>query len=276
MATARQGRNSPESLNSILGYLPVVYLVEGKRIPDLVQSVQRPATSPSRPFRALGAEHRPPTSASYRCSGPIAYARRRAAQCAKVIRRTPHSLSDDEKLYPASVDVPEGDARPDRQLAELLMERSPPKRLAAIRQEVDGEVNDAAGRAVRAPSRPDTAVRLLAGCRSTSRRSPRLRRRVGLTRWSRSPALKDEMCATADRRLCGRTGRLQRPGSRRRLRQGRSHQVTHAAADVRQRSGLQCPLAGQHHRPRRGCTRAQASRRFSSSTTSAMMQIRDS
>ena len=98
-------------------------------------------------------------------SEAIAYARARTGPAlvhARVTRPYSHSLSDDEKLYKTSVERAEESTRdPIVKLAELLKaERlATEEDLAAIRHDVDREVNDAAERAVLAPKpTPDTVT----------------------------------------------------------------------------------------------------------------------
>ena len=135
--------------------------------------------------------------ASYRAmSDAVAYARARKGPAlvhAKVIRPYSHSLSDDEKLYKTSDERAEESTRdPIVKLAELLKaERlATDDDLAAIRHEVDREVNDAAERArarAEADARHRRALRLLARRRSHVRRLRHARRRpkASPTPWSR-------------------------------------------------------------------------------------------
>ncbi len=154
-----------ESLNSAcLGKLPVVYVVEDNgyaiSVPVEVQTAGGDISRLVSSFPGLLVQSIDGTDflASYRAmSDAIAYARARKGPAlvhAKVIRPYSHSLSDDEKLYKTSVERAEESTRdPIVKMAELLKAEqfATDEDLAAIRHEVDREVNDAADRAVRAP-----------------------------------------------------------------------------------------------------------------------------
>jgi 2-oxoisovalerate dehydrogenase E1 component len=154
-----------ESLNSAcLGKLPVVYVVEDNgyaiSVPVEVQTAGGDISRLVSSFPGLLVQSIDGTDflASYRAmSDAIAYARARKGPAlvhAKVIRPYSHSLSDDEKLYKTSVERAEESTRdPLVKMAELLKaeQLATDDDLAAIRHEVDREVNDAADRAVRAP-----------------------------------------------------------------------------------------------------------------------------
>jgi 2-oxoisovalerate dehydrogenase E1 component len=154
-----------ESLNSAcLGRLPVVYVVEDNgyaiSVPVEVQTAGGDISRLVSSFPGLFVQSIDGTDflASYRAmSDAIAYARSRKGPAlvhAKVIRPYSHSLSDDEKLYKTSVERAEESTRdPIVKFAELLKaeQLATDEDLAAIRHEVDREVNDAADRAVHAP-----------------------------------------------------------------------------------------------------------------------------
>jgi 2-oxoisovalerate dehydrogenase E1 component len=154
-----------ESLNSAcLGHLPIVYLVEDNgyaiSVPVEVQTAGGDISRLVSSFPGLSVQSIDGTDflASYRAmSDAIAYARARKGPAlvhAQVIRPYSHSLSDDEKLYKTSVERAEESTRdPIVKLAELLKaeQLATEENLAAIRLEVDREVNDAAERAVHAP-----------------------------------------------------------------------------------------------------------------------------
>jgi 2-oxoisovalerate dehydrogenase E1 component len=154
-----------ESLNSAcLGRLPVVYVVEDNgyaiSVPVEVQTAGGDISRLVSSFPGLLVQSIDGTDflASYRAmADAIAYTRARKGPAlvhAKVIRPYSHSLSDDEKLYKTSVERAEESTRdPIAKLAELLKAEqfATDEDLAAIRHEVDREVNDAADRAVHAP-----------------------------------------------------------------------------------------------------------------------------
>ena len=154
-----------ESLNSAcLGHLPVVFVVEDNgyaiSVPVEVQTAGGDISRLVSSFPGLFVQSIDGTDflASYRAmSSAIAYARARTGPAlvhAKVIRPYSHSLSDDEKLYKTSVERAEESTRdPIVKLAELLKAEqfASEDELAAIRHDVDREVNDAADRAVQAP-----------------------------------------------------------------------------------------------------------------------------
>jgi 2-oxoisovalerate dehydrogenase E1 component len=161
-----------ESLNSAcLGRLPVVYVVEDNgyaiSVPVEVQTAggdisRLVATFPGLFVQSVDGTDFP---ASYRAmSAAVAYARGRKGPAlvhAKVTRPYSHSLSDDEKLYKTAAERAAEAARdPIRRLRDLLLEErlANEDELAAIAQDVDREVNDAADRAIAAPKpTPDTA-----------------------------------------------------------------------------------------------------------------------
>jgi 2-oxoisovalerate dehydrogenase E1 component len=160
-----------ESLNSAcLGRLPVVYVVEDNgyaiSVPVEVQTAGGDISKLVSSFPGLFVQSIDGTDflASYEAmSKAIAYARARKGPAlvhARVIRPYSHSLSDDEKLYKTSVERAEESTRdPLVKLAELLKGEglASEDELAAIRHDVDREVNDAADRAVHAPKpTPDT------------------------------------------------------------------------------------------------------------------------
>jgi 2-oxoisovalerate dehydrogenase E1 component len=163
-----------ESLNSAcLGRVPVVYLVEDNgyaiSVPVEVQTAGGDISKLVSSFPGLFVQSIDGTDflASYRAmSDAIAYARARKGPAlvhAKVIRPYSHSLSDDEKFYKTSVERAEESTRdPIVKLAEFLKAEqfATDDELATIRQDVDGEVNDAADRAVRVakPSRDTVAL----------------------------------------------------------------------------------------------------------------------
>jgi 2-oxoisovalerate dehydrogenase E1 component len=154
-----------ESLNSAcLGHLPIVFVVEDNgyaiSVPVEVQTAGGDISRLVSSFPDLLVQSIDGTDflASYEAMGnAIAYARARKGPAlvhAKVIRPYSHSLSDDEKLYKTPVERAEESTRdPLVKLAELLKaERlATDEDLAAIRHDVDREVNDAADRAVQAP-----------------------------------------------------------------------------------------------------------------------------
>ena len=160
-----------ESLNSAcLGGLPVVYVVEDNgyaiSVPVEVQTAGGDISKLVSSFPGLLVQSIDGTDflASYRAmSDAIAYTRARKGPAlvhARVIRPYSHSLSDDEKLYKTPVERAEESTRdPIVKLAELLKAEGlvTEEELAAIRHDVDREVNDAAERAVQAPKpTPDT------------------------------------------------------------------------------------------------------------------------
>jgi 2-oxoisovalerate dehydrogenase E1 component len=154
-----------ESLNSAcLGHLPIIFVVEDNgyaiSVPVEVQTAGGDISRLVSSFPDLLVQSIDGTDflASYRAMGDaIAYARARKGPAlvhAKVIRPYSHSLSDDEKLYKTPVERAEESTRdPLVKLAELLKaERlATDEDLAAIRHDVDREVNDAADRAIQAP-----------------------------------------------------------------------------------------------------------------------------
>lgn len=97
----------------------------------------------------------------------------------KVVRPYSHSLSDDEKLYRVPEEL-EADAATDpiKKFAELLMTDgiASSEDLAALRKEVDAEVNKASDIAVDTPQpAPETALRNVFSPDVSSDRSPHLR-----------------------------------------------------------------------------------------------------
>ncbi len=275
-----------ESLNSAcLGHLPVVYLVEDNgyaiSVPVEVQTAGGDISRLVSSFPGLSVQSIDGTDflASYRAlSDAIAYARARRGPAlvhAKVIRPYSHSLSDDEKLYKTPVErAAESTRDPIVKLAELLKaeQLATEDELAAIRQDVDREVNDAAERAVHAPKPTPDTVSLYVFSPDVDPTSdafatlaaPEGRSDTMVAAINRT--LKDEMAR--DPRIvvfgedvadCSRSEALVNG-----LGQGRRVQG-HArpAADVRQRPRLQFPARrGQHHRPchRHGHARPQARR----------------
>jgi 2-oxoisovalerate dehydrogenase E1 component len=162
-----------ESLNSAcLGRLPVVYVVEDNgyaiSVPVEVQTAGGDISRLVSSFPGLFVQSVDGTDflASYRAmSHAVAYARERKGPAlvhAKVTRPYSHSLSDDEKLYKTAAERAAEAARdPVRRFRDLLLaERlASEDELAAIAQDVDREVNDAADRAIAAPKpTPDTAT----------------------------------------------------------------------------------------------------------------------
>jgi 2-oxoisovalerate dehydrogenase E1 component len=162
-----------ESLNSAcIGRLPMVYLVEDNgyaiSVPVTVQTAGGDISKLVASFPGLFVQSIDGTDfiASHRAmADAVAYARSGKGPAfvhARVIRPYSHSLSDDEKLYKTKEErAAEARRDPIIRLGELLTssELASEDELAAIKRDVDREVNDAAEAAIASekPS-PDTAA----------------------------------------------------------------------------------------------------------------------
>jgi 2-oxoisovalerate dehydrogenase E1 component len=154
-----------ESLNSAcLGRLPVVYVVEDNgyaiSVPVEVQTAGGDISKLVSSFPGLFVQSIDGTDfrACYRAmSDAIAYARARKGPSfvhAKVTRPYSHSLSDDEKLYKTQAErAAEALRDPIVRLRQLLLSEhlATDEELAALAQDVDREISDAADRAIKAP-----------------------------------------------------------------------------------------------------------------------------